>query len=59
MLKKKVISKEQANKCAAVVKQYAIQEAKKGLKKGAKVTSKATKAAAKKGFSKLKGLFSK
>ena len=54
----RTISKKAANKCAAVVGKYAMQQAKKGAKKGAKATTKATKKVAKKGFAKLKKLFS-
>jgi hypothetical protein len=68
MAKKKMISKDEANRCASVIKNYAIQEAKKSAKKGAKegsklakkgarATAKAAKSVAKKGFSKLKSLF--
>lgn len=54
---KKEITKSQANKAANVVKQYAIQEAKKSAKKGAIATKNAAGKIAKKGFNKLKTLF--
>jgi len=56
----RLISKKQANKCATIVRQYSVQQAKIGAKvvgaKG-KVGAKKVSAVAKKGFSKLKSLF--
>ena len=58
----KLITKKQASKCATIVRQYSVQQAKAGgnyVGGKAKVGAKKVSAVAKKSFSKLKSLFNK
>lgn len=58
----KLITKKQASKCATIVSQYSLQQAKAGGKYvggKAKVGAKKISAVAQKSFAKLKSLFNK
>ena len=58
----RLITKKQASKCATIVRQYSVQQAKAGGKYvggKAKVGAKKVSAVAKKSFAKLKSLFNK
>jgi|APGre2960657505_1045072.scaffolds.fasta_scaffold01829_18 hypothetical protein len=58
----KLITKKQASKCATIVSQYSLQQAKAGAKYvggKTKVGAKKVSAVAQKSFAKLKSLFNK